>query len=64
MKAMKKSMDNKEKSLQSYMLLQLLKPFDLGCKEMQTQLLKINTVMCLCNEAIIIKKQPLTYRNY
>ena len=39
MKAMKKPMDNKVKSLQSYMLIQLLKTFDLECKAMQTQLL-------------------------
>lgn len=32
-------MDNKVKSLQSYMLIQLLKTFDLECKAMQTQLL-------------------------
>ena len=32
-------MDNKVKPLQSYMLIQLLKPFDLECKKMQTQLL-------------------------
>ena len=39
MKAMKKPMDNKVKSLQSYMLNGLSELFDLECKEMQTQLL-------------------------
>ena len=32
-------MDNKVKSLQSYLLIQLLKTFDIECKKMQTQLL-------------------------
>ena len=36
---MKKPMDNKEKPLQSYMLIHLLKPFDLDYKEIQIQLL-------------------------
>ena len=47
MKAMKKPMDNIERPLQSYMMLQLLKTFDLECKAMQTQLLNSKKILKL-----------------